>query len=69
MEKPTEHTSCRDETTAETKRRNSRSSKLSTKVTSMSRMEHVPEKIDGGVIEKGEDLGDDEMSLSFPLFW
>ena len=41
--------------------------KLSTKMTSMSRMEQWRERSEGegGVIEKGEDLGDD----GFQLFW
>jgi hypothetical protein len=60
MEKPTAHTGGRNETVVERKRRNSRS---------MSRMEQGPERSEGGVIEKGEDSGDDETSLSFLPFW
>ena len=63
MEKPTAHTGGRNETVAKKKRRNSRSS------TSMSRIEQRRERSEGGVIQKGEDLGDDETSLSFPPFW
>jgi hypothetical protein len=66
VEKPTEHTSGRSETAAETKRKNSR---LSTKMTSMPRAEQAPERSEDGVIEKVKDLGDDETSLSFPPFW
>jgi hypothetical protein len=69
MEKPTAHTGGRNETVVKKERRNSRSSKLSTERTSMSRMEQRRERSEGGVIEKGEDLGDDETSLGFPPFW
>jgi hypothetical protein len=69
LEKPTAHAVGRNETVVEKKRRNSRSSKLSTKMTLMSRMGQRRERSKGGVIEKGEDLGDDETSLSFPPFW
>ncbi|KFZ23287.1 hypothetical protein V502_02234, partial [Pseudogymnoascus sp. VKM F-4520 (FW-2644)] len=37
-------------------------------MTSMFRMEQWRERSEGGVIEKGEDLGDDETSLGFPPF-
>ncbi|KAH6716489.1 hypothetical protein BKA61DRAFT_603226 [Leptodontidium sp. MPI-SDFR-AT-0119] len=67
MEKPTAHADGRNESVVEKKRRNSRSSKLSTKMTSTSRMEQRQERSEGGVIEKGEGLGD-ETSLSFPPF-
>ena len=35
----------------------------------MPKMEQRRESGEGDVIEKVEDLGDDEMSLSFPPFW
>ncbi|PVH67524.1 hypothetical protein DL98DRAFT_600397 [Cadophora sp. DSE1049] len=38
------------------------------KMTSMSKIKPVQEKGEGGEIEKGEGVGADEMSLSFPLF-
>jgi hypothetical protein len=68
MEKPTAHSGGRNET-VEKNRRNSRSSKLSTKMTSISRTEQRRETSEGSVIEKGEDLGDAETSLGFPPFW
>ena len=68
MEKQTAHTDDRNETVVK-KRGKSRSSKLSTKMTSMSRIEQRRERSEGGVIEKGEDLGDNETSLGFPPFW
>jgi hypothetical protein len=69
VEKPTAHSVGTNESVVEKKRRNSRSSKSSTEMTSMFKMEQRREKSEGGVIEKGEDLGDDETSLSFPPFW
>jgi hypothetical protein len=59
LPKSTAHTGGRDKTLLEKKRGNPRSSKLSTKMTLMSRMEQWRERSEGGVIEKGEDLGDD----------
>jgi hypothetical protein len=69
MEKQTAHTGGRNETVVKKKRRNSRPSELSTKMTSMSRIEQRRARSEGGVIEKGEDLGDDETSLGLPPFW
>jgi hypothetical protein len=65
VEKPTAHSVGTNESVVEKMRRNSRP----TEMTSMSKMEQRREKSEGGVIEKGEDLGDDETSLSFPPFW
>lgn len=62
---PIEHTSGRNETMVEKKRRNSRSSKLNTKMT---RMKERRERSEGGVIKEGEDLGDNETNLSLPPF-
>jgi hypothetical protein len=69
IEKPTAYTGGRNEIVVKKERRNSRSSKLSTKIASMSRMEQRRERSKGGIIEKGEDLGNNETSLSFPPFW
>jgi hypothetical protein len=69
IEKQTAHTGGRNETVVKKERRNSRSSELGTKMTSMSRMEQRRARSERGVIEKGEDSGDDETSPGFPPFW
>ena len=67
MEIPTTtHTGGKNKRVLEKKRGNARPRKLSTKMTSMSRMER---KRETSVIEKGEDFGDDETSLGFAPFW
>jgi hypothetical protein len=38
-------------------------------MTSMPRIEQRRERSKGGVIEKGEDLGNNKTSLGFPPFW
>jgi hypothetical protein len=63
---PIPDTGGRKETVVEKKRRNSRSSKLSTKMT---RIKERRERSEGCVIKKGGDLGDDETNLSFLPFW
>ncbi|KFZ02220.1 hypothetical protein V500_00357 [Pseudogymnoascus sp. VKM F-4518 (FW-2643)] len=59
MEIPIAHTGGSVKSVLENGRKNPRSAKLSTKMTSMSRIEQWRESIEGGVQEEGEDLGDD----------
>jgi hypothetical protein len=72
IEKPTNQICGRSKTVLERKRTVSRSGKLSTKTTSMRRMEQGAKRSEGGritVSEKREDFGGDEMSHSFLPFW
>jgi hypothetical protein len=65
VEKPTAYSVGTNESVIEKMRRNSRL----TEMTSMFKIEQRREKSKGGVIEKGEDLGDNKTSLSFLPFW
>ncbi|KFY03145.1 hypothetical protein O988_01687 [Pseudogymnoascus sp. VKM F-3808] len=58
MEIPTAHTGGSDKSALEKRRRNPRSTKLSANIASMSRIEQWRERSEGGVMEEGENLGD-----------